>query len=55
MNEVRKYFSVSVVTRIAFGMTFATFSLPFLKFFLKEELEVENEFEGFEVVIGGGN
>lgn len=28
-NDVRKNFSVSVVMRIAFGMTLATFSLPF--------------------------
>lgn len=29
VNDVRKYFSDSVVTRIAFGITFATFSLPY--------------------------
>lgn len=27
-KDVRKYFSLSVVMRIAFGMTLATFSLP---------------------------
>lgn len=29
-NDVRKYFSDSVVMRIAFGITLATFSLPFM-------------------------
>lgn len=36
-NEVRKCFSVSVVMRIAFGITLATFSLPFVSLSLKME------------------